>query len=128
MKFSMLVLSVAAFGWFAPSVFAQGAPFTPTPDSGVETPYNSDRDAPASHPSASVSSVAHCAPSGSRSTLLNGASVPAATEPSGIPTRRSNTQVVIVNGASIPTSGIPADDTWCGGAYREDWGTNFGSR
>jgi hypothetical protein len=129
-KFHILVLSLAmAVSISAPALAGLGTPFTPPPASGVESPYNSDRDAPVSHPAASVSSVVRCAPAGTSTSLVNGAGVPA--PPTGPVTTyqgRAANSVVLVNGASIPTASAPDDESWCGGAYREDSGTNFGSR
>jgi hypothetical protein len=134
MKLGMFGLSVAMLASFTASALAgPGAPPSPPPASGVFTPYNTeppDREAPAFHPAASVSSVVRCAPAGTSATLVNGAMVPAAQPGTTAlsPGGASATSVVLVNGASIPTASGPTDETWCGGAYREDWGTNFGSR
>ena len=121
---ALILASVLA----APAVAGQGTPDTFPPETGILTPYNSARTAaPDEYPSASVRTTPQCAGQ-CASTLLNGASIPAATAESAPATGpQSVAAPTMVNGAPVPASGAPLRDrTWCEGTYRPDAGTNFG--
>lgn len=98
-------------------------PSTPPPATGIITPLTGDRDsAPSASPATDPAAGCQANPVGS--VMMNGAVVPA---PHATTTATGVRSAVVINGAAVPGAAPAPGAEWCGGAYSESAGTNFGS-
>ena len=105
----------------ASAAFAR--PSTPPPATGIITPLTGDRDsAPSASPATDPAAGCQANPVGS--VTMNGAVVPA---PHATTTATGVRSAVVINGAAVPGTAPVPGAGWCGGAYSESAGTNFGS-